>query len=188
MIKGDKMETTNRYANGKIYRLVNDKDNCEYVGSTCSTLSKRLFRHKMKSHSLPNMKVYNHILKIGGWNQVKIILIEEYPCNNKMELLRRERYWIEEREPVLNSKTPTRTGEEWRVENKEQIVENDKLYYQNNKDKIKERSRNYHHKNKERIDEARSQIITCSCGAEIQKRYISKHSKTPKHLKRLEEL
>ena len=79
---------TNRYANGKIYRLVNSVDNEEYVGSTCTPLAKSLYSHKIKAKQEVNRRVYSHLNK-EGFDNVNIVLIEEYPCENKMELERK---------------------------------------------------------------------------------------------------
>ncbi len=85
----------NRYQNGKIYKLVNNTDNEIYIGSTCLPLHKRFHTHKSDAKKQPERKVYKHLLGIG-WNEVKIILIESFPCDNKMELEKRERYYIEQ--------------------------------------------------------------------------------------------
>lgn len=93
-----------RYQNGMIYRLVNDVDDEEYIGSTCMPLSKRKAVHKSSAKTMTT-PVYVHLNSIG-WSSVKIILLEKYPCSEKCYLLMRERYWIEERKPSLNRLTP----------------------------------------------------------------------------------
>lgn len=97
----------NRYARGKIYKLVNNVDEEFYVGSTCTSLAKRLYGHKTKSKHTP-LPAHRHFIEIG-WDTVDIVLIEEYACSNKMELERRERYWIEDLKPSLNKNTPAMT-------------------------------------------------------------------------------
>lgn len=97
----------NRYQNGKIYRLVSDADDLEYVGSTCTSLAKRLYGHKEGARQHPNRRVYEHFIEIGLDN-MRIILIEDYPCASKNELERRERHHIEEREAELNMVIPAR--------------------------------------------------------------------------------
>jgi hypothetical protein len=138
----------NRYKNAKVYRLVNTVDDEIYVGSTCSPLPKRLYEHKQKANLYPNRRVYQHFDTIGFEN-VKIVLIEEYPCNNKMELERRERHWIEETKAGLNKILPTQTKKEYREKNKEVITIAKKLYYQNNKEVIGEKTKQYIEINKE---------------------------------------
>ena len=95
----------NRYANGTIYKLVNDVDKEIYIGSTCLPLSKCIYSHK-KHAKKENSKLYKHLNTVG-WDAVKIILIESFPCENKMELTKRERYYIDQLSPSLNSKKHT---------------------------------------------------------------------------------
>lgn len=92
-----------RYQNGMIYKLVNEVDGEIYIGATCMSLPKRKFEHKSKSKGKLMKKVYDH-LNLIGWEFVKIILIEKFPCADKMELESRCRYWIDEMKPSLNMK------------------------------------------------------------------------------------
>tara|TARA_R110000851_G_scaffold72361_1_gene160368 strand:+ start:176 stop:847 length:672 start_codon:yes stop_codon:yes gene_type:complete len=89
------------YNNAKIYKLVNTVDAEIYVGSTCGTLKLRKSGHKSMSVRKPNRRVYEHLNRVG-WNNVRIILIESFSCNNKDELLRREQHFIDELNPSLN--------------------------------------------------------------------------------------
>lgn len=159
-----KMED-NRYKNGKIYRLVNTVDDEQYIGSTCTSLAKRLYKHKQSAKLSGNRYVYQHLNNIG-WDSVRIILIEEYECENKMELERRERYWIEELKASLNQRIPTRTNKEWREanhdaelqrvanwqsQNREIVKKYKDKYSAENKDKTKARLAEYRAKNAEKI-------------------------------------
>ena len=81
--------TTNKFCNGKVYRLVNKVDEELYVGSTIQSLAKRKGGHKCDARRHPEIKVYQHLNSIG-WENVEIVLIETYPCNNKDELKARE--------------------------------------------------------------------------------------------------
>lgn len=102
----------NKYQTGKIYKLVNTVDDDIYIGSTHHPLTVRLSLHK--SHrKIKNSKVYQHLNEIGIEN-VRIELIEDYPCTSKKELEDRERYWIENMKPALNKNIPSRTKEEMR--------------------------------------------------------------------------
>lgn len=135
--------TDNKYSKGKIYRLVNSVDSEEYVGSTCDTLAKRLYNHKKKARQRAST-VYNHLNNIGFEN-VSIVLVEEYPCENKMQLERRERYWIEQMQPRLNHRIPTRTMKEWYAsyyaDNKNEVLQKQSEYRANNRDEINKRAR-----------------------------------------------
>ena len=144
-----------KYENGKIYKLVNNVDDKIYVGSTCTTLVKRKYGHiyeiKINRNNCP---VYVH-LRTVGYENVEIILIEKYPCVDKMELHKRERYWIDYLNPELNFVIPTRTYKEWRKDNAEIIKEKKKKYRKDNAEIIKEKNKKYYERNKEFINEHR---------------------------------
>lgn len=89
------------YHQGKIYKLVNDVDNEIYVGSTCNSLPKRLGEHKGKMKHKPNQKIYQKMHALG-LAHFRIILVEDYPCNNKNELTAREEHWRTELKASLN--------------------------------------------------------------------------------------
>jgi hypothetical protein len=143
------------YQNGKIYKVVNDIDDEIYVGSTTQTLAKRMAWHRgscvMKAKM--NRKVYQHMIKLGRDN-FRIILLEEYPCNNRMELEQRERYFVENLKPSLNSIVParTRTNKEYRRDNVEKIRVQKQKYYEENKNWILEHNKEYREKSKEKIN------------------------------------
>ena len=139
------------YTNGKIYKLVNDIDEKSYVGSTCSTLPKRKGYHKALSKRKPDRKIYKHLNAIG-WDNVMIILIELYPCNNRQELIKRERYWYDKIKSELNNNVPGRTVKDWTIENKEKLNQYGKKYRDNHKQQTKERSRRCYIKNKDKIN------------------------------------
>lgn len=91
----------NRYQHGKVYKMIST-DGGVYIGSTCSPLSKRKYKHRMTSRKQPDRKVYKHI-NASGWNGVRIVLVEEFPCENVEQLRAREQLWIDEMRPTLNS-------------------------------------------------------------------------------------
>jgi hypothetical protein len=154
-----------RYKNGKIYRLIVGDE--FYVGSTCSTLAKRKCKHKYKAKKYPDRKVYQKANEVG-WDNINVVLIEEYPCKNKMELVRRERYWVDELQPTLNTQTPSRTKKEWHEENKERHADNCKKWreahteeektrkhidYQENKEIYLQRNKEWRLANKDKMNE-----------------------------------
>jgi hypothetical protein len=89
------------YANGKIYKLTNSVDDEIYIGSTCGTLNLRKSKHKSRAKTRTNQPVYNHLNSVG-WDNVRIILIQNIVCNNKNELLRCEQHFITLLKPSLN--------------------------------------------------------------------------------------
>ena len=88
------------YDNGKIYQLVFGDRPERYVGSTTQELHQRLSGHRSTNAS---SKVKKLVDAVGRMN-VRIILIEDYPCSNKNELLSREQYWIDKLKPDVNIK------------------------------------------------------------------------------------
>lgn len=96
-----------RYSRAKIYRLVGGGKT--YYGSTCLSLAKRMAYHRSdyKRFIAGN---YNKVSSFEIMNEpdVVIVLVEEYPCSNKEQLLARERYWIENNE-CINKNAPIRT-------------------------------------------------------------------------------
>ena len=79
-----------------------------------------------------------------------IVLIENYPCNNKEELHRRERYHIESNE-CINKRIPTRTPKERYIDTREKVINESKKYYIEHKEQKKEYDIKYNLENKSRI-------------------------------------
>ena len=91
---------------------MNNVDDEIYIGSTCLPFPKRLYWHKLHAKRNIERKVYKHLNAIG-WENVKIILIETFPCESKAELEKRERFWFDELKPTLNSNFPSRSIKEY---------------------------------------------------------------------------
>ena len=68
--------------------------------------------------------------------------------------------------------------------NTEQRKEN----YNKNKKKIAEKKKKYDETHKEEIKEYWSKIITCECGCEITQKSLTRHKKTAKHIKLMENI
>lgn len=80
-----------RYKQGQIYIIRNiENDEQRYVGSTIDTLAKRFYGHKKACRLCKtNITLYKYIID-NDWSNWYIELYEDYPCNNKKELERRE--------------------------------------------------------------------------------------------------
>eukprot|EP00732_Lithocolla_globosa_P002387 Lithocolla_globosa_v1_NODE_1547_length_2493_cov_371.285773.p2 type:complete len:165 gc:universal NODE_1547_length_2493_cov_371.285773:2001-1507(-) len=147
----------NRYQNGKIYKLVSNETADVYYGSTCMSLAKRLSCHKSAWKSNQDGKgVQYSSFKLFDLGKVQIIPVESFPCENKMELEKRERYYIENF-TCVNKSIPTRTMREYRQkyyeENKNEICEQMKKYREENKNIIHEKKKKYREENKNIIRE-----------------------------------
>ena len=84
----------NKFKNTKIYVIENSVDAKVYIGSTCSSLSHRLYRHCSDSMNGKTANFYNHIRDIGQF-EFKIILLEEYSCETEFDMRCREQYWMD---------------------------------------------------------------------------------------------
>jgi hypothetical protein len=199
-----------------------------YVGSSTNFI-KRKQQHKLNCHNETgfhyNIRVYKMIRDNGGWDQFKIIIIKEYPCNNKIELLIEEDRIMKELKASLNSQSAYTSSEDrilqkkeldkqYRINNIEKLKQYDKEYYkdhekkykeyreihkekhneynkqwyENNKEQSKEHSKKQYQNNKEEINKKRLKKIKCECGCEITHCSKSRHIKTKKHLKYINDL
>ena len=132
-----------------------------YIGSTCSFRARKC-QHKnaCTNENRPsyNLKIYQFIRENGGWQNFDMIQIEQYAAADKRSLHSRERFWIEQLQPSLNSEIPTRTAQEWRQDNREAIAAQKKQYREDNKVSISAKGKQYY--------QAKKDIQTCVCGQE----------------------
>ncbi len=126
------------YQNAKIYKLINNVDGEIYVGATVDRLCARKWDHQKRARICPDRLVYKH-LNVIGWQNVDIVLIEDFPCENRVQLHTRERHHIEQLQAKLNTIIPTRTKKESHA-----------VYYQQNKAKLNQKNKEYYEKNREK--------------------------------------
>jgi hypothetical protein len=201
------------YAKTIIYKLVHKDDlNDEniYTGHT-TEMTKRKTAHKSNctnpNSDKYNQKNYKYIRDNGGWDEWLMIEIEKYPCKDKPEAVARERVIQTEMKAKLNTEIAGRTKKEWKIDNRdkllerqkqyerdnrEKIAEKSKKYRQDNREKIKEQKKKYHEDNREKrkqyrqynrekISENAKQKITCDhCGSILRYNNIARHKKSQK--------
>jgi hypothetical protein len=78
------------YQDGKIYKIT--AGNFIYYGSTTQPLSKRLAEHRYTKKYKPNSNFSSFPLL--DMPDCKIVLVEDYPCERREQLLAREAYYI----------------------------------------------------------------------------------------------
>jgi len=156
------------YTKSIIYKLCSKDPNVTdiYVGSTTNFRSRK-YDHKSKCNNKSetnkkyNLKVYKFIRDNGGFENWEMIMLQEYSCENKKQLQSRERYYIELLKSSLNGQLPTRTQQEYNIDNEDKIKdyqkEYQKQYYENNKDKILEQNKQYRLDNKDTMKEYHKQ-------------------------------
>jgi hypothetical protein len=121
-----------------------------------------------------------------SWDSFYIELYENYNCNSKEELNRREGEVIREI-GTLNKVIAGRTPHEYYKDNFEKKKEYEKQYMSVPENRAKrneyqkERMRNAYYKNKETIQQQQSVQYTCACGCIIRTGEKSRHKKSETH-------
>ena len=183
------------YQKGIIYKIhhINNEE-LLYVGSTTNFI-KRKQQHKQRCNNLNkfyNLQVYQMIRDNGGWIQFKMIIIKEFPCNTKTELLIEEDRLMRELKSNMNNRRASTTDEEKKEQkkelqkefyevNKDIILEKQKVYRGANKDKIKERNKLYIENNKVTIKERKKEKFVCECGSNSCIDHKARHLNSLKH-------
>ena len=96
------------FSKAVIYKIEHiDRPDLIYVGST-TDFTKRKYKHKNNCKN-ENSKEYNHnlyqmIRNNGSWESFKIMIIKEFPCNSKTELLIQEEKFRKELQANLNNR------------------------------------------------------------------------------------
>jgi hypothetical protein len=161
------------YSKTIMYKIVpNDLNISEcYIGHTINfTNRKRLHKCRCNNQKTEgyNFKVYKTIRDNGGWDNWSMVLVESYPCSNRLEAAARERYWYENLNGNLNSQVPNTTHNEsvknWKNNNPEKVL------LQAKKDCAIYRKKN-------------TKKINCDCGGRYTILNKSTHLKSKKHLK-----
>jgi hypothetical protein len=161
------------YKNGKIYKILNDITDDVYVGSTCQPLSKRMAEHRKSLNGATVLKSKKRLLydkmRAVGKDHFYIELIEEYPCDNIEQLLKREGCYIREigtLNTIVSGRTQQEYNEdnkehlrekraEWETKNKEHLCDYQKKYQTEHADRLRQQSKQYREDNKERIQQQR---------------------------------
>jgi len=175
-----------------IYKICNDEyPEYIYIGSTCNFI-RRKCEHKIRCKN-SHLKVYQIIRENGGWENWRMIPIEE--CGNitktqahiREEQLRADHFGNLNVYKAYRSKEDiNETQKEYREKNKEIINKKNKDYKEKNKEIINKKNKDYKEKNKEKINEKNKEKVTCECGCEVRRAEITRHKKTKKHIKLVE--
>lgn len=154
------MQNINKYQNGKIYKITSQCTDKIYIGSTTSPLSIRLSKHKaaleLFNSGYSNSKVSS--FEILKYPDATIELIEEYQCNDNLELSKREAYHIFDNiDNIVNKRIPGRNF-------KDKQVRSDYAKFR------------YHNKIEKNIE--------CECGKIVKsQKYFEAHKRTTLHKK-----
>lgn len=126
------------YSKTKIYKILVEGN--EYYGHTTLPIIRRQDLHITRFHdeTRSKAKLFKAIEASGmNINDLELLHVEDYPCENKYQAKLREKYWIKNF-GTLNGNIPLRTNAEYRADNKERIAKRVKEYRVNNADKLAE--------------------------------------------------
>ena len=132
---------SNKYKNAKIYKITSNHSDLIYIGSTTQKrLSSRktghICQYKRWVNNNSHFTSSFELIKLGD---IDICLIEEFPCDNKEQLHKRERFYIENTINCVNINKPISTNQEqwanYKIKNKEKIKQKQRDYYLDNKEK-----------------------------------------------------
>lgn len=123
------------YSKGKVYTIRSYQTDKVYIGSTCSSLSKRMNSHKSCYKRFKNgAKITNYSsFEILKYNDAYIELLFNTPCENKDELCKIEGHYIRETDNCVNKNIAGRTIKEYRQDNQEKIIQ----YRRDNQEQLK---------------------------------------------------
>ena len=177
--------TDNKYHKSKIYTIRSYQTDKYYIGSTCDALHKRLYSHRIHYKKYLNDN-YNFVTSfdIIKYEDNYIELLEEYKCESKNELTKKEGELIRKyKDEIVNCKIEGRTRKEHYEDNKDKF----KKYYEDNIDKIKQQRDEYIKNNKDKINEqwkkTHSKIYDCECGkTQVNFHKKARHIKSKFHL------
>ena len=173
----------------KIYKIIplnQDHESDIYIGSTCKPrLSQRLTKHRgnykqWKKGNGSHIRSYDIFDKYGVEN-CNIFLIEDFPCETKDQLMKKEGYYIKNI-PCVNKVIAGRTIKEgqkvYYENNKEAICNWQKQYYEDNKESKKENQKQYYENNKKYLQTK----FNCICGGCYTRDHKRHHVKSLKHI------
>ena len=174
----------NKYQRGKIYKLISNETDKIYYGSTIEdVLTNRLSGHRSSYKRWLNGKYdYTSSFEIVKFDDCKIVLVENYPCNTKYELVAREQHHIDNNYCVDKCKSFTGLDKhqylhKYYEENRDKLLQLNKQYRENNKDYYSKYKKEYIEHNREKLH----QKFNCSCGGKYIYVNAYQHEKTEKH-------
>ena len=155
-------DNINKYEYGKVYMIINENTKKIYVGSTTTTLEQRFYKH-INDFKSGEYVASADLLMLEG--QTMIVLLEDYPCNNKQELLCREQYWMDKLSKdnieLVNKcrafndpNDAEKIYYEWYIKNKDRVLNKQLEYDTKPENKIKKYE--YQRINRDKINKQKS--------------------------------
>ena len=180
------------YSKGQIYKLCCLDPNVKeiYVGSTLN------FKNRKNTHKNDtlnsnckgyNRKVYKYIRDNGSWNNWDMVLIKNYPCNDKKELHREEEKIRRELKASLNMvsaitdfENRKKVAKKYTEEHRQETNTRNKKRYELKKSEILKKQSEY--QKRPEVKERNKIKVKCECGHTVRKSDLSRHKKSKIHL------
>lgn len=148
------------YQKAKIYVIRAPGTDDVYIGSTTKALSARMASHKClykkwKEGTTNKTSSFPLIEKEGCY----IELVENFPCNSKEELNKREGEIIRSTPAAINRCVAGRTTQEYKEENKDHLAEKSKEWRENNRDRVNENNRKWREANPDKYKESKRKCL-----------------------------
>lgn len=128
------------YSKGRIYRIYSPShiEEGQYIGSTCRPLSSRMGEHKWNYRQyLAGTRRELRLYKILQHEDARIELIEEFPCENREQLCKREGEILRTAMNCVNTNTAGRSRDEWRKDNHEKLLCQMRHYNRTHREEIR---------------------------------------------------
>jgi hypothetical protein len=185
----------NSYKNGKIYKIIDNTNGNFYVGSTnyvklCSRLGKH--RGYLKEYMNGSSLNYCTSMEILINENYKILLLETYPCKNRDELRMREQEWIDKLrcDKIVNKRNAYVSKEDmieyhkkYNEEHKEEISIKKKEYRKDNLELVLEQERASYQRHKDKQNARKREKIECpNCKKLTNRGNLPRHKSSQKCL------
>jgi hypothetical protein len=162
---------------GYVYKIANANDSIIYIGSTTETLTKRWEKHVLNYRcwlkSGGSACAIFHSFQEHGINSFDIHLISEHDISHQRQLHQAEQLVIDKTKGAINRQRSFRTPT--------QLQEYQRQYRTDNRDAIRVNRQEYYKQNRESIIASRKVSYDCDCGGRYQTTDRSKHMRTQKH-------
>tara|TARA_R110000824_G_scaffold397527_1_gene600500 strand:+ start:201 stop:833 length:633 start_codon:yes stop_codon:yes gene_type:complete len=142
-----------------IYKICCDDVPEFYIGSTQSVRHRKGSHKKRCNGKSDNYKIYQTIRANGGWNNWRMVVIEEMPNTTKIGAKIQEEFHRVELKATLNMRsaysglTKEEYQKKYKATHNEEIKEQQREYNQTHKEEIKEYKKEYYQSHSEEIKE-----------------------------------
>ena len=174
------------YSKTTIYKIQHkEKDELLYVGST-THFGNRKKQHKSRCYNhngkLHDAKLYTTIRTNGDWDAFNMVIVKEFPCENKRQAEAEEDKVMREMKANLNMIRAYQSPEEL-IQYK---ATNGKKYYEKNREKYKERGIEYREQYKDKIKDRKKKYYEDNKGEilkQLRERYVTHSDKIKERTK-----